>query len=68
MPEDRAVIKDDIDAYELLKGGKAKADPDDSANAASLAVEQIGKAWPVMIAGERGVDIADLLFRDGRTE
>ena len=63
MPQDRSVVKDDIDAYELLQRGKTDADPHELTDSVRGRIDQVTHARPVVVGGQRMIDFLDLAFR-----
>ncbi|CAB5370605.1 unnamed protein product [Rhizophagus irregularis] len=60
LPQRRAIIKDDIDADELLEHGEPDAGPQDRANLARGLVDQVGQARLVMVGGKARGNLGDL--------
>jgi len=62
LPENRAVVEDDIDANELLESGEAHAGPENRSDAARFGVDQIGQPRAVL-AEEALLDLANQAVR-----
>ena len=56
LPQNSAIIKDDIDAHQLLEGGQTDTYPDDGANT-ELPVEDVTKAGAVVVRREGRFDL-----------